>query len=118
MSTVIMHNVVSVDGFIADAQDHVGPLFDWLSNGDAELVDGGAMKVSQASAEYVRPMWASIGSMVIGRHLFDMTNGWEGSPPSVCWHCGASPRLRASAPLPGSRAASFPTARSNVCLRT
>ena len=82
MSTVIMHNVVSVDGFIADAQDHVGPLFDWLSNGDAELVDGGAMKVSQASAEYVRPMWASIGSMVIGRHLFDRTNGWVGSPPA------------------------------------
>lgn len=82
MSTVVMHNVVSVDGFIADAQDQVGPLFDWYSNGDVELVDGGAMKVSQASAEYVRPMWASIGSMVIGRHLFDMTNGWEGSPPA------------------------------------
>jgi dihydrofolate reductase len=82
MSTVIMHNVVSVDGFIADAQDQVGPLFDWYSNGDVELVDGGAMKVSQASAEYVRPIWAGIGSMVIGRHLFDMTNGWEGSPPA------------------------------------
>ena len=39
-------------------------------------------KVSQASADYVRPMWASIGSMVIGRHLFDMTNGWEGTPPA------------------------------------
>ena len=82
MSTVVMHNVMSVDGFIADAQDQVGPLFDWYSNGDAELVEGGAMKVSQASAEYVRPMWASIGSMVIGRHLFDITNGWQGSPPA------------------------------------
>ena len=82
MSTVVMHNVMSVDGFIADAQDQVGPLFDWYFNGDAELVEGGAMKVSQASAEYVRPMWASIGSMVIGRHLFDITNGWEGVPPA------------------------------------
>jgi dihydrofolate reductase len=27
-------------------------------------------------------MWASIGSTVIGRHLFDLTNGWEGSPPA------------------------------------
>src|SRR5580700_8501405 len=69
MSTVVMHNAVSVDGFIADAQDQVGPLFDWYANGDAELVEGGAMKVSQASADYVRAMWASIGSMVIGRHL-------------------------------------------------
>ncbi|MEV0195913.1 dihydrofolate reductase [Nonomuraea sp. NPDC050691] len=81
MSTVIMHNVVSVDGFIADPQDQVGPLFDWYSSGDVELVEGGAMKVSQASAAYVKPMWARIGSMVIGRHLFDLTNGWEGTPP-------------------------------------
>jgi dihydrofolate reductase len=84
MSTVVMHNVVSVDGFIADAEDQVGPLFDWYFNGDVALVEtpGGTMKVSQASAEYIRPTWASIGSMVIGRHLFDMTNGWEGSPPA------------------------------------
>jgi dihydrofolate reductase len=84
MSTVVMHNVVSVDGFIADAEDQVGPLFDWYFNGDTDLFEtpGGAMKVSQASAAYVKPMWASIGSMVIGRHLFDMTNGWEGSPPT------------------------------------
>ncbi len=82
MSTVVMHNVVSVDGFIADADDQVGPLFDWYANGDTELVAGGTLKVSRASAEYVLPMWASIGSMVIGRHLFDITNGWEGSPPA------------------------------------
>jgi dihydrofolate reductase len=84
MSTVIMHNVVSVDGFIADADDDVGPLFDWYFNGDTPLLEtpGGTMKVSPASAAYVEPMWASIGSMVIGRHLFDMTNGWEGSPPA------------------------------------
>lgn len=39
-------------------------------------------KVPRASASYVRPMWDSIGSMVIGRHLFDLTNGWEGKPPA------------------------------------
>jgi dihydrofolate reductase len=82
MSTVVMHNVVSVDGFIADAEDQVGPLFEWYGNGDIELVEGGMLKVSQASAGYVRPMWADIGSMVIGRHLFDITNGWEGTPPA------------------------------------
>ncbi len=82
MSTVVMHSAVSVDGFIADAQDQVGPLFDWYANGDTPLTEGGWFKVSPASAEYVRPMWASIGSTVIGRHLFDLTNGWEGSPPA------------------------------------
>ena len=29
MSTVVMHNVVSVDGYIADDNDDVGPLFEW-----------------------------------------------------------------------------------------
>jgi dihydrofolate reductase len=84
MGTVVMHNVVSIDGFIADAEDQVGPLFDWYFNGDTELSEtpGGTLKVSPASAAYVKPMWTSIGSMVIGRHLFDMTNGWEGSPPT------------------------------------
>ncbi|MEO3749200.1 dihydrofolate reductase family protein [Streptomyces sp. B6B3] len=80
MSTVVMHNVVSVDGFIADANDQVGPLFDWYGNGDVEL--GAVGRVSRVSADYVRPIWAGLGSMVIGRHLFDLTNGWEGKPPA------------------------------------
>jgi dihydrofolate reductase len=82
MSTVVMHNVVSVDGFIADDNDDVGPLFDWYFNGDAAIVDGGPFKVSQASVEYVRPMWEGIRTAVMGRRLFDLTNGWEGRPPA------------------------------------
>lgn len=27
-------------------------------------------------------MWDSIGTIVMGRHLFDMMNGWEGHPPA------------------------------------
>jgi len=77
-----MHAVVSVDGFIADQSDEVGPLFEWYFNGDAAIVDGGPFKVSQASVTYVRPMWERIGTTVIGRHLFDLTNGWEGTPPA------------------------------------
>jgi hypothetical protein len=49
VSTVVMHAVVSVDGFIADAGDDVGPLFEWYFNGEAEIVDGGPFKVSEAS---------------------------------------------------------------------
>lgn len=103
MSTVVMHAVVSVDGFIADAHDQVGALFDWYGNGDTEITEDGWPKVSQASAGYVGPMWAGIGSMVIGRRLFDHTNGWDGSPPAGehvvvvshrprpgGWHPGAS----------------------------
>ena len=93
MGTVILHNVVSVDGFIADGNDDVGPLHEWYFSGDNPItgdVDqgydhsgaGARFKVSRASAEYVRPMWESIGATVMGRHLFDLVNGWEGRPPA------------------------------------
>jgi dihydrofolate reductase len=89
MSPVVMHNVVSVDGFIADDHDDVGPLFEWYFNGDHPLIPGemadpapGGMKVSKASYDYVRAAWDAIGVLVIGRHLFDITNGWEGKPPA------------------------------------
>src|SRR5438067_5672690 len=50
--------------------------------GDAEIVDGGPFKVSRDSVRYVRPMWQRIGTTVMGRHLFDLTNGWDGTPPA------------------------------------
>jgi dihydrofolate reductase len=82
MSTVMMHAVASLDGFIADEDDDVGPLFDWYFNGDTDIVEGGTFKISRTSAGYVRPMWESIGTTVMGRHLFDLTDGWNGSPPA------------------------------------
>ena len=33
MSKVVVHNVVSVDGFIADDRDDIGPLFVVLGSG-------------------------------------------------------------------------------------
>jgi dihydrofolate reductase len=80
--TVYMHAVSSLDGFIADPNDEVGPLFDWYFNGEHDIVDGDMFHVSTASTDYVRPMWESIGAMVIGRRLFDLTNGWDAKPPT------------------------------------
>jgi dihydrofolate reductase len=88
MATVIMHAVVSVDGFIADERDDVGPLFEWYFNGDVPIVDEDAedrharFRVGTRSVDYVRSLWASIGATVQGRHLFDLTNGWEAEPPA------------------------------------
>ena len=89
MSTVVLHNVVSLDGFVADLHDDPGPLFDWYFNGDQPLTAQdmddpapGGLRVSATSYAYVRPMWDAIGCTVIGRHLFDITNGWEGRPPA------------------------------------
>jgi dihydrofolate reductase len=82
MATVMMHAVASLDGFIADENDDVGPLFDWYFNGDLPLSDHGPFGVSKASHDYVRPMWESIRVIIQGRRLFDQTNGWEASPPA------------------------------------
>src|SRR5581483_7931996 len=55
---------------------------DWYFNGTSEIVDGGPFRVTEASVGYVRPMWERLGTTVVGRHLFDLTNGWEGTPPA------------------------------------
>lgn len=83
MARVIMQAVVSVDGFIALPDDSVGPLFDWYFNGDTELIaraSGWTFPVSRTSAEYLQPFWDAVDVTVIGRHLFDTTNGWDGKP--------------------------------------
>ena len=84
MGTVTMQASMSLDGYIADPSDAVGPLFDWYGNGDVEFTGADpdrVFHVSAASAEYLREAWADAAAGVIGRRLFDITNGWNGRPP-------------------------------------
>ncbi|MEW2444285.1 dihydrofolate reductase family protein [Micromonospora marina] len=86
MGTVVLYSSVSVDGFVADENDQPGPLFDWLTSGDVPLDDSGALTVSQTSYDYIRPYWDQIAVTVVGRHVFDLTDGWDGTPPSGIDH--------------------------------
>ena len=86
MGRVVMNASVSVDGFIAAEDDDPGPIFEWLVSGDVPLDDGGVLKVSQASFDYVRPYWDEVGVTIAGRHAFDITDGWDGTPPSGIDH--------------------------------
>ncbi|MBF4766897.1 dihydrofolate reductase family protein [Nocardioides agariphilus] len=86
MGKVVMYSSVSVDGFVADENDQPGPLFDWLTSGDVALDDGGYLKVSQTSYDYTKPYWGQIGATVVGRHVFDLTDGWDGEPPGGVDH--------------------------------
>jgi len=83
---VVMYGSVSVDGFVADENDQPGPLFDWLTSGDVALDDSGQLKVSQASYDHTRAYWDEIGVTICGRHVFDLTDGWDGKPPSGIAH--------------------------------
>lgn len=83
MAVVATHAVMSLDGFIARPDDSVGPLFDWYENGDTPLVGGQGQwtfHVSRASADYHQRWWDSCRAVVMGRRLFDTTNGWNGVP--------------------------------------
>jgi dihydrofolate reductase len=78
-----MGAVVSLDGFIADDTDRVGPLFDWYTNGDVSWSFEGSnreARTTQASADFMRAYYAEVAAGVIGRRLFDLTNGWDGKP--------------------------------------
>ena len=108
MGHTIMGAVVSLDGFIADDGDDVGPLFDWYGNGDVEWswTEAGEdpCRTTQASADFVKAVYPRIGAVVIGRRVFDLTDGWGGVPaagdhvfvvthtPPTDWeHAGAAP---------------------------
>ena len=86
MGKVVRYSSVSVDGFVADENDQPGPLFDWLSTGDVPLDESGELKVSQPSYDYTRAYWDQIAVTIAGRHVFDMTDGWDGKPPSGIDH--------------------------------
>jgi dihydrofolate reductase len=83
MGKTVMGAIVSLDGFMADDDDGVGPLFDWLVNGDVAWTfpgSEGALQTSQASADFMLGVYGDMAANVIGRRLFDLTNGWDGVP--------------------------------------
>jgi dihydrofolate reductase len=108
MGLAIVGAVVSLDGYIADDNDDVGPLFDWYGNGDVEWKfsedQQQPSRTTQASKEFMQEVYPRIGAVVIGRRLFDHTDGWGGVPaagdhvfvvthnPPTDWkHAGTAP---------------------------
>lgn len=83
MGKTVMGATVSLDGFIANDKDAVGPLFDWYGNGDVIWAFEGTdreFRSTQASADFMRSHYGHVRAVVIGRRLFDLTNGWDGKP--------------------------------------
>ncbi len=84
MATVIAALSMSLDGFIADPADQVGPLFDWYANGEVAVPTANpqlTFRTSQASAQYLREAIEQAGAVVTGRRLFDVAGGWSGTHP-------------------------------------
>jgi dihydrofolate reductase len=79
--TIMNVAAVSLDGFIADDNDGIEPLFNWLSNGDVAWSIPGIeheFRTTQASADFQQSHYRDVAAAIIGRRLFDVTNGWNG----------------------------------------
>jgi dihydrofolate reductase len=85
MSKVTTGATMSIDGYIAGpAESGFDLLFQWYGNGDVEIPTSHpdmTFRTSAASAEHLRKLNASLGALVVGRHLYDVTNGWGGRHP-------------------------------------
>lgn len=75
-----MYACVSADGYVARPDGDVGPLFDWFGSGDVAWDwNGVELRTAQASKDFIEAVYADgIGAMVVGRFVFDQTNGWDG----------------------------------------
>ncbi|WP_369053418.1 dihydrofolate reductase family protein [Kineococcus terrestris] len=84
MATLVASASASLDGFVALPDDDPGPLFDWYSAGDVEVPNAGDLPpfhLTPTSAAHWRSWVASLGCLLVGRRLFDLTDGWRGRHP-------------------------------------
>lgn len=81
MGKVLTEASMSLDGFIAKSDNTIGRLFDWLQNGDLEIptpAQDFAVHLTPPSAGHWRRWTSQLGALVVGRTLFDVTDGWAG----------------------------------------
>ncbi len=84
MSKIIGMMSMSLDGYVADANDGVAEVFDWyFTSGAIEINSGGAdamtFKVSQPSAKHIRSLTSELGAVLTGRRTFEIAHGWGGN---------------------------------------
>ena len=84
MTKVVSSASMSLDGFVAGPNDEVGPLFDWYEAGDVPWTSAAGdltFHLTQRDADYWRGWVGRLGALVVGRRLFDITDGWKGTHP-------------------------------------
>ena len=86
MTKVIALMSMSLDGYVADADDGVAEVFDWYIAGDVEVPtasgeSGMTFRVSAPSADHLRSLVDEMGAMLTGRRTFERAGGWDGQHP-------------------------------------
>ena len=85
MTKVYTGASMSLDGYIAGpAETGFEHLFKWYGNGEVEVATTHpelTLRMTPGSAEHFRTLIDMTGALVVGRKLFDSTNGWGGNHP-------------------------------------
>ena len=84
MTKVVALMSMSLDGYVADANDGVAEVFDWYFSGDVEIPTGSTdftFHVSAPSADHLRGLMAEAGAFLTGRRTFEVADGWGGQHP-------------------------------------
>jgi dihydrofolate reductase len=85
MSKVYTGASMSLDGYIAGpAETGFEHLFRWYGNGEVEVPTTDpemTLRMTPVGAEHFRTIVDMAGALVVGRKLFDATNGWGGNHP-------------------------------------
>jgi dihydrofolate reductase len=81
MGKVVAQLAMSLDGFVAGKDDVPGVLFRFYEDGPVavNLSEGyPELHVSQVTADLLMSEVEKVGSTIVGRRLYDITNGWDG----------------------------------------
>ena len=86
MTKVVAIMSMSLDGYVADANDGVDEVFDWYFSGDVEIPmpstsSDMTFRVSPPSVDHLKGLMAEIGAMLTGRRTFEKADGWDGQHP-------------------------------------
>src|SRR5438477_153448 len=105
MTKVLTHMCMSLDGFVAQADDNPAELFDWYWSGDVVVQsaqESMSFSVDAASAPMLQDLASGCGALIAGRRLFDLTDGWGDNHPA-----GAPVVVVTHRPPPEDAAATF-----------
>jgi dihydrofolate reductase len=85
MGTVYSGASMSLDGYVAGpAESGFEHLFAWYDSGDIETRTTHpelTFHLTETGAEHMKSIMDMTGVLVVGRRLFDLTDGWGGSHP-------------------------------------
>jgi dihydrofolate reductase len=77
---------MSLDGFVAGPNEDFQQLFAWMTSGDTDYTvmigdEEQRLKIAAESVENFEDAINTIGALVAGRRLYELTNGWGGHHP-------------------------------------